>query len=113
MHRSTSSGTLAINRLAEFSDRLSLLIARLLGPGHEARVADGVFTLALAKGQAYSVVNPCGLRLTCTSGAIWLTFAGDLRDVVLLAGNSFHCTARTHLCISAFERSALQIARCE
>ena len=113
MHRSTSRGTLAINRLGGPSDRPSRLLARLLGLGHEARAADGVFALFLAKGQAHSIVNPCGLHLRCTSGAVWLTFAGDPRDVVLEAGHSFRCTARTPLCISAFEGSALRFVRCE
>lgn len=113
MHRSTSSGTLAINRLGGLSGRLSQLLARLLGLGHGAHAADGVFTLVLAKGQAHSLANPCGLHLRCTSGAVWLTFAGDLRDVVLEAGHSFRCTARTRLCISAFEGSALRIVQCE
>ena len=87
------------------------LVARFFGFGAGEHSGSGAVTHRLAKSQAYSVANPRGLQFTCTAGAVWLTIAGEPRDIILEAGESFRCNARAHLCATAFGASSLCIAR--
>ena len=34
------------------------------------------------------VPDAAGLEITCTSGSLWLTLDGDLRDIILTAGSN-------------------------
>lgn len=46
-----------------------------------------------------------GRRVECLSGAIWITQDGDLRDVVLSAGEAFDFDRRGAALLSAFADS--------
>jgi hypothetical protein len=51
---------------------------------------------------------PLGRRVTCLSGALWLTFDGEPSDIVLEAGPSIVCEHDTPLLISGFGRASWQ-----
>jgi hypothetical protein len=42
-----------------------------------------------------------GDRIECVSGAVWVTQDGDLRDIVLTAGESFRLDRSGHALVSA------------
>ena len=42
----------------------------------------------LAHKTTLRVPDAAGLEITCTSGSLWLTLDGDLRDIILSAGSN-------------------------
>ena len=62
-------------------------------------------TRSLAKGRIRHVHADTGRRVECVSGAIWITQDGDLRDIVLAAGESFDFDRRGEALLSAFADS--------
>jgi len=100
--------------IRDFRTRLSWLsqrFATFFGFNDGARPYECPTTHRLVRGQALSVTKPYGLQFTCTAGALWLTVAGEPKDIILKEGESFRCTARAHLCATAFGPSSLHIAR--
>ena len=100
--------------IRDFRVHLSWLpqrFATLFGLKDGARAYERPTTHSLVRGQALSVTKPYGLQFTCTAGALWLTVAGEPKDIILEAGESFRCAARAHLCVTAFGPSSLHIAR--
>ena len=100
--------------IRDFRVHLSWLpqrFATLFGLKDGAHANERPTTHRLVRGQALSVTHPNGLQFTCTAGALWLTVAGEPKDIILKAGESFRCTARAHLCATAFGPSSLHIAR--
>ena len=59
----------------------------------------------LAKGRVRHVHAELGRRVECLSGSIWITQDGDLRDVVLSAGEAFDFDRRGDALLSAFADS--------
>ncbi|MEO5883643.1 MAG: DUF2917 domain-containing protein [Caldimonas sp.] len=57
----------------------------------------------LAKGRIRRVHHPLGHRVECVSGTLWVTQDGDLRDIVLSAGESFAFDQRGGALISALD----------
>ena len=46
-----------------------------------------------------------GLEVNCRSGALWLTYDGQQRDIVVEQGQTHRCDAAGRLAIYALERS--------
>lgn len=90
---------------------LSQRFATLFGLSDGAQANERPTTHRLVTGQALSVTHPYGLQFTCTAGALWLTVAGEPKDIILKEGESFRCAARGRLCATAFGPSSLRIAR--
>jgi len=44
--------------------------------------------ISLAHNTPLRIVSPCGVRVTCTAGILWLTVEGESGDVLLRAGGS-------------------------
>ena len=62
-------------------------------------------TCSLAQGQVRHVRADTGRRLECLGGSIWITQDGDLRDIVLRAGEGFDFDRRGDALLSAFADS--------
>ncbi len=60
---------------------------------------------SLDKGLVRHVHSEPGRRVECLSGSIWITQDGDLRDVVLTAGEAFEFDRRGDALLSAFADS--------
>lgn len=110
MSKFSLSTAYAANDVGIPADRLSRLYAFFAHLGSNLRTEKAAVTVTLAKGRLHRVTKPSGRLVTCTSGAIWLTFYGEIRDIVLEAGESFHCGSRSRLLIFAFEAATVQIA---
>lgn len=52
------------------------------------------------------VQRPLGRTVRCLEGCLWITFDGDMRDVILEAGREHHCDRGTMLMIQALGASA-------
>ena len=62
-------------------------------------------TRSLDKGRIRHVHAEKGRRVECLAGSIWITQDGDLRDVVLAAGEAFDFDRRGDALLSAFADS--------
>jgi len=68
----------------------------------------------IGKGKIRHVHGERGRRLECLSGTIWITQDGDLRDIVLGAGEAFDFDRRGDALVSAFADSRyLLLDSCE
>ncbi len=58
-------------------------------------------TVCLNHKTTLRVPDAAGLEITCTSGSLWLTLDGDLRDVILTAGSNeaTFCTSEHRVAI--------------
>ena len=61
--------------------------------------------------QVVKVRGGIGHSIVCHSGTVWVTQDGDLRDVVLHAGQSFMLNRKGPALVQAFEQSAISIER--
>ena len=59
----------------------------------------------LAKGEVRRVALPVGQRVECLGGSLWITQDGDVRDVVVDAGQGFAFDRSGHALISALADS--------
>jgi hypothetical protein len=64
----------------------------------------------LDRGHIEWLQRPAGRRVTCESGALWLTFDGKPVDVVLGAGESLRCEFNRRLGIYALAPSRFVIS---
>lgn len=62
-------------------------------------------TRVLGKGRVRHVHGEAGRRVECLSGSLWITQDGDLRDVVLAAGEAFDFDRHGDALLSAFADS--------
>ena len=57
----------------------------------------------------FSLVDAAGVEITCLSGAVWLTMEGDLRDIVLTAGDSHAVRRNGVTLVNALEPSLVHV----
>ena len=62
-------------------------------------------TRSLDKGRVRHVHGEKGRRVECLAGSLWITQDGDLRDIVLAAGEAFDFDRRGDALLSAFADS--------
>ena len=81
---------------------------------HQHRVAivksTSVCTVPLSRHATFWMDHPMARQVTCQEGVVWLTFDGDLRDVVLEAGQMHLCQSDQRLAIHALEDGSVCIA---
>lgn len=66
----------------------------------------------LDKGATLVVAHPRGAAIECRSGSLWLTHDGDIKDVVLAAGERYRSGSDRRLLVHAMEAgSAVVVAR--
>lgn len=79
-----------------------------LGPA-QAKAASGV--RRMAKGELSRTSVSAGTRLTCESGAIWITSDEGGPDIVLEAGQCTNFARRTSVLVEALQQSRLNFRR--
>jgi hypothetical protein len=65
----------------------------------------------LKPNQLVKVRGGLGHSIVCHSGSVWVTQDGDLRDVILRAGESFTLDREGPALLQAFEQGAISIAQ--
>jgi hypothetical protein len=65
----------------------------------------------LAKGQLQRIDNGAGTLVSCLSGTLWLTQEGDLRDIVLEAGDEARIDRNGTSCLSAMDDARFVLSR--
>jgi len=68
-------------------------------------------TLHLARDGLISLKDACGTRIVCQSGSLWITQEGEIKDVVLLPGDSLALGNRGHAVITALQASVALLAQ--
>jgi hypothetical protein len=77
--------------------------------GHAARLNPAGETISLRRHQHMNVAGAAGWTITALSGSAWITQDGDIRDVVLEAGQSFVLDRDGPVIISPFGDTCLRI----
>jgi len=67
--------------------------------------------LCMKRRQILNVRGGVGHVIACHSGSIWVTQEGELRDIVLGAGESFAFERKGPVLVQALEQSAISFAR--
>ena len=70
-------------------------------------------TLCVKRNQVVKVRGGIGHSVVCESGSIWVTQDGDLRDIVLHAGDAFTLDRAGPALLQAFEQGTVTIRRPE
>ena len=66
----------------------------------------------LDKGATLVVAQPRGTTIECRNGSLWLTHDGDIKDIVLAAGEHYRSGSDRRLLVHALEAdSAVVVAR--
>lgn len=66
--------------------------------------------LCLKRNQIVKVRGGLGHTIACDSGTLWLTQEGDMRDIILHAGDSFTLDHSGPALVQALEPGAISIA---
>ena len=67
--------------------------------------------LCIKRRQILNVRGGIGHVIACHSGSIWVTQEGDLRDIILGAGESFALERKGPVLVQALEQSAISFER--
>jgi len=67
--------------------------------------------LCLKRNQIVKVSGGLGHTIACDSGTVWVTQEGDLRDIILHAGESFTLDHRGPALVQAFEQGSISIGQ--
>ena len=62
---------------------------------------------SLEKSQIVWLDARIGLQVSCRSGAMWLTYDGEQRDIVVEPGQPHRCDGAGRLCIYALQRGVV------
>lgn len=77
-------------------------VAWLLPPAHpSAQTVD--------KGATLVIAQPMGVTVSCGSGSLWITHDGDVRDVVISAGESHTCDRDSRLLVFGLEPASVRV----
>lgn len=66
------------------------------------------WTVALNKGEVWSLAVQPGVHIVCTTGVLWVTQSGESRDYILQAGGTWTADRRGTVVVQALSRSHLQ-----
>ena len=62
------------------------------------------------KGAILVVLKPAGQTVNCVRGSLWITQDGDLKDVVISAGDSYTLERPGRMLVSGLEASSVMLA---
>ena len=88
----------------------SPLFARTRTVARRAAPAAAQPSPSLEQAQILWLDAPVGLQVRCRSGALWLTYDGQPRDIVVEQGQTHRCDAAGRLAIYALERSVVDVS---
>jgi Protein of unknown function (DUF2917) len=66
-------------------------------------------TQTIDKGATLVVAQPLGATVTCGNGSLWITHDGDVRDVVISAGESHTCDRASRMLVFGLETSSVHV----
>ncbi|HET6280842.1 MAG TPA: DUF2917 domain-containing protein [Polyangia bacterium] len=71
---------------------------------------DGIAaTVSLERERSLRVARGAEVQVTCASGVLWVTCEGDLRDVILTAGQSFTIKHRGVTLVTALKAATVWV----
>jgi hypothetical protein len=88
--------------------RVRALVQRAFGV--QRRAAGAESRVSLDKGRTTWVAKPAGHLVCCESGTLWLTFDGELQDIVLEPGQTHRCIQGSALAIHALAPGVVRLA---
>jgi hypothetical protein len=68
--------------------------------------------ILLAPRELHAIADAAGVRLTCRSGAVWITVDGDAQDYVLEAGETFAESRHARLLLYALGTARIDVVEC-
>jgi hypothetical protein len=74
--------------------------------------ADTTFVL-LAPRQLHVIPDGSGARITCRSGAVWITVDDDLQDYVLEPGEMFATSRHARVLVYALGTARIDVVECQ
>lgn len=63
----------------------------------------------LQAGASVRIARPMGSTVFCEAGTLWLTFDNEPQDLIVEAGQSYHCTMASGLLIHALGNARLSV----
>ncbi|TWO71133.1 DUF2917 domain-containing protein [Caenimonas sedimenti] len=102
---------IALNPLAAFP--FSSWVRALRGTGSLAgqRIVPAVRgPLTIDKGATLVVGRAAGTSVTCVSGSLWITHDGDVKDVLLDAGDTYHSERSGRMLVHGLAASSARVS---
>ena len=63
----------------------------------------------LQKGGLLALANPLALRLECLEGSLWVTHDGDVKDLIVEAGESYQSERATRMLVYGLSSARLRV----
>ncbi len=68
-------------------------------------------TQTLQKGALLVVLDPLQHRVECLGGSVWITLDGDIKDIILDAGQNYQAERNSRMLIYALTGASLRLGR--
>ncbi len=68
-------------------------------------------TQTLQKGALLVVLDPLQHRVECLGGSVWITHDGDIKDIILDAGQNYQAERNSRMVIYALTGASLRLGR--
>lgn len=95
--------------LKHFPDFLQQLFQRY--ERHETNNIKQVRIEALNKNETLTLSRPADTQIECFKGCVWVTQDGDLRDIMLEAGQNLSISRPARVLVHALESSQVNLRR--
>ena len=76
-------------------------------------MADDTTLILLAPRQLHDIEDAAGMRITCRSGAVWITVDNDPQDYVLEAGETFATSRHARVLVYALGTARIDVVACQ
>jgi hypothetical protein len=87
--------------------RITAFFAAPRAPATAAPAVSGA--RKLEAGASVRIARPMGSTVFCEAGTLWLTFDNEPQDLIVEAGQSYHCTMASGLLIHALGNARLSV----
>jgi hypothetical protein len=97
-----------IDRLRK-ADWLSIFIRTMNAKGSAMTACANRLDLSLRKDAMLRLHDAADVQIVCRNGTVWITLDGDLRDIVLEAGDRFAGAEHRHAVVMALAHSSISV----